>query len=173
MYKKQMTLQKIVCLLVILASALVFIYSLGIMTDLYDALYRTMRDPNNLAKTSVEGSRIYYDMQDFNNGLLKAGIGLILGSCQLFLTNTHTRRKYYIGNYCAITANVAANVGIAIWAHSQIEAFKAQFFPTWTQKSADNMNAWVNGFTGDGSTGETMEEKGFEKHIPTTCPSDF
>ncbi len=97
------------------------------MTDLYDALYRTMRDPNNLAKTSVEGSRIYYDMQDFNNGLLKAGIGLILGSCLLFLTNTHTRRKYYIGNYCAITANVAANKGIAIWAHSQIEAFKAQF----------------------------------------------
>jgi hypothetical protein len=34
MYKKQMALQKILCLAAILASALVFLYALGIMTDL-------------------------------------------------------------------------------------------------------------------------------------------
>ena len=44
MYKRQMKLQKILCLLAIAASALVFIYSLGLMTDLYDSLYGTMTD---------------------------------------------------------------------------------------------------------------------------------
>ena len=36
MYKKQMKIQKIVCFLVLAASVVVFLYSLGIMTDLYD-----------------------------------------------------------------------------------------------------------------------------------------
>ena len=43
MYKKQLTFQKIVCFAMLAAAALVFIYSLGIMTDLYDSLYSTMR----------------------------------------------------------------------------------------------------------------------------------
>ena len=83
MYKTQMKLQKILCLLAILASALVFIYSLGLMTDLYDSLYGTMTDPNDLTKTTVPGSIVYYDMQGFNNTFMKAGLGLILLSCLL------------------------------------------------------------------------------------------
>ena len=74
MYKKQMKLQKILCLLAIFSSALVFIYSLGLMTDLYDSLYGTMTDPSDLSKTSVPGSIIYYDMQGFNNTFMKAGL---------------------------------------------------------------------------------------------------
>ena len=127
MYKKQMTLQKIVCLLAILASALVFIYSLGIMTDLYDSLYGTMRDPNDLTKTTVDGSIIYYDMQDFNNAFLKGSIGLILLSCLLYATNTHVRRKYYIGNYVSTALMTIGNLAMVIWAHGQIEMYKAQF----------------------------------------------
>ena len=38
MYKKQMSLQRIVCLLSIIASAVVFIYSLGMMRELFDVL---------------------------------------------------------------------------------------------------------------------------------------
>jgi hypothetical protein len=73
---------------------------------------------------------IYYDMQGFNQLLLKASIGLILASCVLFITNTHTRRKYYIGNYVAICLNAVANVGVALWAHGQIVAYKAQYLST-------------------------------------------
>ena len=124
MYKKQMTLQKIVCLLAILASALVFIYSLGIMTDLYDSLYGTMRDPNDLTKTTVDGSIIYYDMQEFNNAFLKGSIGLILLSCLLFVTNTHVRRKYYIGNYVSTALMTIGNLAMVIWAHGRIEMYK-------------------------------------------------
>lgn len=147
MYKKQMTLQKIVCLLAIVASALVFIYSLGIMTDLYDSLYGTMTDPSDLTKTTVDGSIVYYDMQGFNDTFMKCGIGLILLSCLLFLTNTHSRRKYYIGNYCSTTLQVAANVATAIWAHGQIEAFKAQFLLVDFEALAKHAKKWKTLYT--------------------------
>ena len=130
MYKKQMTMQRIACFLSLVASALVFLYALGIMTDLYDMLYTMVPDPGDPNSVKVAGAMIYYDMQDFNHSLLKAGIGLILVSCLLFITNTHVRRKYYIGNYAAICINAVANIGVALWAHGQIVAYKAQYLST-------------------------------------------
>ena len=127
MYKKHMTAQRIICLLSIAASAIVFLYSLGLMTDLYDSLYPTMLNPYDLTETDVPGSIIYYDMQPFNRMLLRVSIGLILLSCLLFITNTNVRRKYYIGNYIAVGFNAAANIGAAVWAHGEISAFRAQF----------------------------------------------
>ena len=127
MYKRQMTAQKLVCILAIVASVLVFVYSLGLLTDLYDSLYSTMMNPANLADTDVPGSIIYYDMQDFNRALLKAGIGLILLACLLFVTNTHKRRKYYIGNYAAAGLYAAAGIAAAAWAHGEILRYRAQF----------------------------------------------
>lgn len=130
MYKKELLFQKIVCIVMILASALVFIYALGFMTDLYDCFYYTMRNPDNLLETKVPGSIIYYDAQSFNSTLLKLSIGLILVSCLLFITNTNVRRKYYIGNYVAIGLSVVANFGVFFWAHSWIEYFKGRFLTT-------------------------------------------
>jgi hypothetical protein len=43
-----MKFQRLVCFAMLAASALVFIYSLGLVTDLYDAFYSTMRDHNNI-----------------------------------------------------------------------------------------------------------------------------
>jgi len=127
MYKKQVKLQKILCLALLVVSALIFIYSLGIMTDLYDALYTTIRSAKNLDKSTVTGSRVYYDMQDFNKMFLRLSIGMILLCVTLFITNTQNRRKYYIGNYCSIALVSAGGIAFAVWAHGQIEAFKAQF----------------------------------------------
>ncbi len=127
MYKKQMTIQKIVCFLVLAASVVVFLYSLGIMTDLYDSLYFTIPNKDNLDRSRVDGARVYYDMQPFNQQFLKFGIGLILCAVLLFLTNTNTRRRYYVSNVIAVLINAAVNVYTAVWAHAQIVAFKAQF----------------------------------------------
>lgn len=130
MYKKQLKLQKAVCLLVLIASVIVFLYSLGIMTDLYDALYTTIGapdNPENTRRNPVAGAFIYYDMQGFNRQFLHVGILLILASLLLFLTNTHVRRKYYVGNVFAVAVNAAACLGVTIWAGAQIRAFKAQF----------------------------------------------
>ena len=127
MYKKQLKLQKIICIAAIIASALVFVYALGIMTDLYDAFYSTMMNPYDLTETDVPGSMIYYYMQDFNHDLLLYSIVFILLACLLFLTQTHSRRKYYIGNYVAVGLYSAASIALAIWAHTWIEGYKAYF----------------------------------------------
>lgn len=138
MYKKQMTAQKVICLLSIIASVITFVYALGLMTDLYDSLYPAMT-VETMAQKMVHkglpkgepypetGFNIYYDMQPFNRSLLMVSIGLILLSCLLFITNTAVRRKYYVGNFVAVGLNVAANAAAAVWAHVQITAFRAQY----------------------------------------------
>lgn len=78
MYKKQMTAQKILCLAAVITSAIFFLYALGIMTDLYDSLYDTMRNPSNPFQTDVSGSIVYYNMQEFNRMFLMYSIGQIL-----------------------------------------------------------------------------------------------
>lgn len=130
MYKKQMVFQKAACLLGVIAAAVSFIYSLGIITDIYDSLYSTMMNPNDLTQTFVPGSIIYYDMQAFNKQFLYLSIGLILLACILFLTNTHSRRKYYVGNFVATGLYCAASVAVAVWSHIEISAFKVQYLTT-------------------------------------------
>ena len=130
MYRKQMKFQKLVCFATLIASAIIFIYSLGLVTDLYDAFYTTMRDPNNIYNSKVDGSWIYYDIQPFNHNLTTAAIVLIGCSVLLFLTNTHSRRKYYIANYVATIINAVVSIGIAVWGIINISAFKTQFLTT-------------------------------------------
>lgn len=130
MYKKQVKLQKVFCLMAIIASVLVFAYSLGLVTDLYDSLYTAMYNPNNPDDSAVTGARIFYDIQPFNNQLMLAGLGLIILSLGLFLTNTHIRRRYYIGNYVATAIWSVAAVAVTVWGHIQVEVFKHQFLTT-------------------------------------------
>jgi hypothetical protein len=125
-----MKLQRIFCIFALIAAACVFIYSLGMLTDLYDSLYPMMRNPDNLEETDVPGSIIYYDMQPFNHQLVISAIALILLAALLFVTSTSSRRKYYAGNYIATCLNVAAEIGVTVWAHLQISSFKSQFINT-------------------------------------------
>lgn len=127
MYKRQMHAQKLLCYVALAVSVVVFVYSLGLLTDLYDSLYMTMRNPNDLTQTNVSGSFIYYAMQSFNQQLLLASIAMILLSVLLFLTSTHVRRKYYIGNLAATVAWAAAAVGVSVWGHIQLAAYRAQY----------------------------------------------
>ena len=129
MYKNQMTFQKVVCVLVLVASALVFVYSLGISTDLYDAFSKAVMYPDDPEYTFsyVTGATIYYEMFDFNTLFTKVGIGLIVVTIVLFITNTHSRRKYYIGNYIAVGLSTAANIGITVWCIPQILNYKSRY----------------------------------------------
>ncbi len=130
MYKKQLKFQKIACYLAMAAAAIWFVYSLGVITDIYDALYFTMQNPKDLTETLVPGSILYYDMQDFNRLFLYAAIGMILLACLLFITNTHIRRRYYIANYIATGAYSLATLALSAWSHGQISGFKTQFLNT-------------------------------------------
>jgi len=127
MYRRQLTWQKILCFAAIAACGIVFLYALGLMTDLYDSLYYTMTNPNDVHKTMVQGSWIYYDMQPFNRDLLNYSIVLLILCCLLFLTSTHKRRKYYWGNVFSTCAFAAASAIVSVWGHIQLTAFRAQF----------------------------------------------
>lgn len=124
MYKKQMTLQRIVCYALLIAAALVFVYSLGLVTDLYDSLFN-YADASK--KKYVEGAEIYYNIQPFNKQLTGAGIALILSAVSIFLFNTHKRRKYYVGNYVTVALNAVINVGVSVWALINVMSYRAQY----------------------------------------------
>ena len=124
MYKKQMILQRIVCYALLISAAIVFVYSLGLVTDLYEALY-PYSDPTK--RKFVEGADIYTLIQPFNKQLTGVGIALILSAVSLFVFNTHKRRKYYVGNYVTVALNAALNVGVSVWALVNVMAFRAQY----------------------------------------------
>lgn len=130
MYNKQLKFQKIICLVAIILAAVYFIYSLGVITDIHDALRSTMRNKNDYTKTKVEGSIIYYEMQDFNKAFVNYSVILILIACFLFVTNTQIRRKYYIGNYVAILLFCSATVALTVWAHNNLAAYAEQYMTT-------------------------------------------
>lgn len=127
MYKKQMIFEKIICLLAVFIAAAIFIYSLGIMTDLYDCLYSTMRNANDLSETSVDGSYVYYEMQGFNKVFVRNAVILVVLACFLFVTNTHTRRKYYISNYISCGVFSAFSLYLCIWGSIQIDFYKSKW----------------------------------------------
>lgn len=135
MYKKQMILQRIVCYALLVAAALTFVYSLGLMTDLYENklnyyaedYYLYNEDPANLL---VQGSEIYYDMQEFNRNLTMAGIVLILLAAAQFVFQNHNRRKYYIANYITVGVNTVAAVFASVWALDNIFTYRERYVTT-------------------------------------------
>lgn len=126
MYKKQMTLQRITSFILLAAAVLVFVYSLGIMTNLHDtlALVSTYAESS---RNYVKGATIFLEMQPFNRELTTAGIILILSAVALFVFRSNDRRKYYIANYITIGINAVANVAVSIWALISVFAYKAQY----------------------------------------------
>lgn len=104
-----------------------FIYALGIMTDLYDTLYYTMMDPSDPDSTWVQGSQVYYHMQDFNRNLLRGSIAVLLLAILLFITNTDKRRKYYIANYVSTGLYGAVSVAYMVWGHINIQKYRAEW----------------------------------------------
>ena len=125
MYKKQMILQRIVCYAMLIAAALVFVYSLGIMTDMYDSKFAYYAE--DIENPMVAGTEVYYIMQDFNKSLTTTGIGLIILALIQFLFQNHNRRRYYIANYITVGVNTIATVGASVWALNNIFTYREMY----------------------------------------------
>lgn len=93
--KLQMKFQKIICIVSILLATFAFALSLGISTDIFQ-LMLAGKD------YGVETGGLYEVVQEFNHDLVMICIVMILTATSLFVTNTHTRRNYYISNYVTI-----------------------------------------------------------------------
>ena len=121
-----MILQRITSFVLLAAAALVFVYSLGIITDIYDSLYLVSSYKETDA-LYVRGAEVYLHMQEFNKQLTAAGLILILTAVALFVFRTNNRRKYYIANYITIGVNAVANLVVSIWAMINVVKYKAEF----------------------------------------------
>lgn len=134
-----MTLQRIVCYALLIAAVVLFVYSLGLVTDLYEALY-PYSDPTK--RKYVEGADIYVNIQPFNKQLTGAGIALILSAVSLFVFNTHKRRKYYVGNYVTVALNSVLNVAVAVWTLANVMAYRAQYLLIDFEKLAEQADKY-------------------------------
>jgi len=124
-----------VCLVVLIAAALVFIYSLGLMTDMYEnrlgyhaeRYYTNGMTEEALSKVKVSGAEIYYDMQQFNRELTVAGLVLILLAVSQYVFQNQNRRKYYIANYITVGANTIGAIYYSYWGLSNILSYKERY----------------------------------------------
>ena len=130
MYKKQMKFQKIICYLTLIASAIVFIYSLGMMTDIYGNLYYMVPDPSDMTSEYVSGAHLFYDMQPFNKALTIVSLVLIILAVFLFIMNTHSRRRYYAGNYVSAGLMIVAGIGSSVWGVINVLNYKHLYLTT-------------------------------------------
>lgn len=130
MYKKQLSFQKFACLFAIIAVALCFVYSLGLITDIFETLYYAMVTIGGQTVEYVSGASIYFEFDDFVRQFVNYSVILILVALLLFLTNTQVRRRYYIGNYVAIGLYSVSTVAVNIWAHTQITQLKSKYLAT-------------------------------------------
>ena len=120
MFKPQMMFQKILFTSLLFFSGAVFIYSLGLMTDLY-GLYQVK------AIGSVAGANLFYDMQPYNKLLVDFAIVCILASVVPFVFGSNSRRKYYIGNYVATGIQACTYVVTSIFILINTIKYRSQF----------------------------------------------
>ena len=123
MFKPQMKFQKTLFLVLMILSGVVFVFSLGIMTDMY-GLYQTQ------ALGGVTGSQIFYDMQGYNHNMVLISIALIIISALPFIFASNKRRKYYTGNTVVTYVQAAAFVAAAVYLIINSLKFRSQFLTT-------------------------------------------
>ena len=121
MYKLQMNFQRIISYLCLAATALTFFYSLGVSTDTY-FLYKVVA-----VKADFKGVEMFYAMHPFNKTFTTYSIVLIILAASCLVFNNHTRRKYYIANYCTTIISSVANIAVAIWGLINVFYYKAMF----------------------------------------------
>ena len=52
---------------------------------------------------------------------------IILLAVSCLVANNHTRRKYYIANYCTTVLSSLASIGVAVWAFIHVFDYRAKF----------------------------------------------
>lgn len=116
----QMKVQKILCFLMIVTAAVSFVFSLGLLTDIYQLYFVADwgfgPDPD-----------LYTVMQPFNSLLVKLIIVMIAISTILFITRTNSRHHYYITNYISTSLISAYGIASSIYCIKQIQIYKTKF----------------------------------------------
>ncbi len=141
MYKRQMKAQKILSYLLIAVAVILFIATIGMSTDLYEILYPCY-DPEYPDSIDVEGATLYYEIQDFNKLAVRLAIVLIVVSLLIFISCSHTRRKYYLFNYIATGVIAAVFIAISTYIMVGVLNYKTRFL---TEVNFDQLKTFAEG----------------------------
>ena len=120
MFKPQLKFQKILALALLIFSAVCFVFSIGITTNLY-GLYLSK------AVNFFDGMQIYDDIQVYNHYAVIFSIVLICSSLLPFIFASNTRRLYYLDNYIASGVQAAWFIFYAIYNLINCIAYKNRF----------------------------------------------
>ena len=155
MFKSQMKCQKILCLVCLILTAMLFVYSIGFITSIYDQYFFTLDKGLGLDYSKVEGTQFFWELQSnvtyekvpiideygndtgetetikhktvgFVDKFVVVAIADICVALTMFITNNHKRRLYYVGNYVTTGLFAGYNIGIAAWIMSRLTYFKGK-----------------------------------------------
>jgi hypothetical protein len=101
----QMKFQRIVLILCLGFAGLMVFYSLGYSTDIYPLFIHRSTAP---AYLRVDGADVYNLAQPFNRAFLGHVLIVFLVCITMFLTLTHSRRRYQFSNYVTSCAFAGA-----------------------------------------------------------------
>ena len=137
-----MIFQKITTIFSLAAAVVFFVLGLGYSTDLYTLFYFI----DSTSFMYVEGSRIYYDVQDFNRAEVLYAVILIVLAALCFMMLNNTRRKYYVTNFVS-SGLFAGFAGFLSWyVYSNSVKYKEQFLTT---VDFEKWQMWVDMFPND------------------------
>ena len=120
-----MLFQRIICIALLVLAAVVFAYSLSVITNVnenFKSFYEVQADVE-----LFEGARIVYDMQGFVDRFITLAIWTIVVTVTLFISGTDKRRKYYVTNYISSAAVAVMNVAISVWALTGLSGYRARY----------------------------------------------
>lgn len=137
--KTQMRVQKILMLVSLVVSALVFVYALFFMTGGLADVYRFIED----GKDNIHCAEFVSTSQSFVSTLVALSIVMIVLVAVMYLMACNSRRKYYITNYIAIGLFVVFALAVAIYMVVMV---------------ATIMNLYQNGILWKSGEGETLRK---------------
>lgn len=134
-----MRVQKILMLVSLVVSALVFVYALFFMTGGLADVYRFIED----GKDNIHCAEFVSTSQSFVSTLVALSIVMIVLVAVMYLMACNSRRKYYITNYIAIGLFVVFALAVAIYMVVMV---------------ATIMNLYQNGILWKSGEGETLRK---------------
>jgi hypothetical protein len=137
-----MIFQKITTIFSLAAAVVFFVLGLGYSTDLYTLFYFI----DSTSFMYVEGSRIYYDVQDFNRAEVLYAVILIVLAALCFMMLNNTRRKYYVTNFVSSGLFAGFACFLSWYVYSNSVKYKEQFLTT---VDFEKWQMWVDMFPND------------------------
>lgn len=134
--KTQMKFQKIICLAMIIVSALCLAYAFFYLSGSMAELGQNRKSDSSSAEQFVssfiaaEGKydyKLFEQIQPFNNVLMYCGIVMVLTAVLLYITACNKRRNYYITNYIATGVCAGSNIVMSIVLMAINASWKSKF----------------------------------------------